>query len=71
MLFVVNKEKLYAYIVSIITVITLFCATNIVNNTKEKAVTTSTNIVTQNITDKCNNALSTKENTNTNTISRE
>lgn len=70
MLFVVNKEKLYAYIVSIITVITLFCATNVVNNTKEKTITTSSNIVTKNITNECNNVLSTKENTNTNTISR-
>lgn len=51
MLFVINKEKVLAYAVSVITVVILFCATNILNENskKENIITTSTNIKIENI----------------------
>ena len=50
MFFVINKEKVIAYIVSILTIVILFCATNIIgNNTNknEKTQQTSANAHTE------------------------
>lgn len=43
MFFVFNKEKIYAYIVSVVTVILLFCTANVIINNKEKSIPTSSN----------------------------
>ena len=43
MLFVINKEKLCAYIVSILTVVILFCVTNVIKDKPENTIPTSTN----------------------------
>ena len=46
MFFVINKEKIYAYVVSIVTVIMLFCMANlIVKNTD--TIQTSTNTINE------------------------
>ena len=51
MLFVLNKGKICAYIVSVLTVVFLFCATMLIQNDSENTVPTSTNTsATQNKT---------------------
>ena len=52
MFFVINKEKVYAYVVSILTIITLFFMSSILNSDYTDVEQTSVNI---------------EENTNTNT----
>ena len=42
---VINKEKIYAYVVSICTIITLFFMSNFINNDFEDTEITSSNIV--------------------------
>lgn len=46
MLFVLNKEKIYAYIISVLTVVALFCITKNVKENPENIVSTSTNLYT-------------------------
>ena len=48
MLFVLNKEKIYAYIVSVLTVVALFCVTKTIQDKPEDSVSTSTNAITNN-----------------------
>lgn len=43
MFFILNKQKIYAYVVSIITVILLFCVTGSLNMQKESVQTSSQN----------------------------
>ena len=43
MLFVINKEKLCAYVVSILTVVILFCVTSVIKDKPENTIPTSTN----------------------------
>ena len=50
---VINKEKVYAYIVSILTIVTLFFMSSILNKSFLGTEETSTN-VEQNITDENN-----------------
>ena len=42
MFYVFNKQKIYAYLVSVITVILLFCAANSLNTTNNTVQTSST-----------------------------
>ena len=44
MFFVLNKQKIYTYVISIITVIFLFCIANSITNNKENTVQTSSTI---------------------------
>lgn len=44
MFLVINKEKIYAYVVSIITVILLFCTANFMVNKKQDSIATSANV---------------------------
>lgn len=48
MLFVLNKEKIYAYIVSVLTVVILFCVTQTFKDEPQNTVSTSANIQTEN-----------------------
>ncbi len=42
MLFVINKEKLCAYLISVLTVVVLFCVTNIIkDNSNDDSIPTS------------------------------
>ena len=42
MFYVFNKQKIYTYLVSIITVVLLFCAANIING--DNTIETSSNV---------------------------
>lgn len=44
MFLVINKEKVYAYLVSIVTIITLFFMSHLLNTDLSNSETTSTNI---------------------------
>ena len=59
MLFVLNKEKLCAYFVSILTVVILFCATVTIKDKSENTVSTSSNVSTNNTINSTNNVNST------------
>ncbi len=48
MVFVLNKEKICAYIVSFLTVVILFCATKVFQDNSENTVPTSINTYTNN-----------------------
>lgn len=56
--FVINKEKVYAYVVSILTIVTLFFMSHIMNSDINETEVTSGNIV--------NNDLTIQNNTNEN-----
>ena len=45
MFFVINKEKVYAYVVSILTIVTLFFMSNILNSDYTEVEQTSVNSV--------------------------
>ena len=45
---VVNKEKIYAYIVSIMTIVTVFFMSSLINSDLKETEVTSTNIVESN-----------------------
>ena len=61
MLFVLNKEKICAYVVSVLTVVILFCVTNMIKDKPDNTISTSTNAV--------NNTISNTSNSTNNTIS--
>ena len=42
---VIHKEKIYAYVLSICTIVTLFFMSNFINNNFEDAEVTSSNVV--------------------------
>ena len=44
MFFVINKEKVYAYVVSILTIVTLFFMSHVLNSDLSTVEETSTNI---------------------------
>lgn len=44
MFFVINKEKVYAYVVSILTIVTLFFMSHVLNSDLSAVEDTSTNI---------------------------
>ena len=44
-IFVINKEKIYAYVLSICTIVTLFFMSNFINNNFEDSEVTSSNVV--------------------------
>ena len=44
MFFVINKEKVYAYVVSIVTIVTLFFMSSVLNSDLSAVEETSTNI---------------------------
>ena len=48
-IFVINKEKIYAYVLSICTIVTLFFMSSFINNNFDDSEVTSSNIV-ENIT---------------------
>ena len=48
MLFVLNKEKICAYIISVLTVVILFCVTMTIQDKSDNTVPTSANTYTNN-----------------------
>ncbi len=61
MFLVINKEKVYAYVVSIITIVTLFFMSQVMNSDLEEIEQTTTNIE-QNVTTKNNNTMENNSN---------
>ena len=55
--FVVNKEKIYAYIVSVLTIVTLFFMSSMFNTEFTNTEFTSSNSVEVNITNETQNML--------------
>lgn len=55
MFFVINKEKIYAYVVSVLTIVILFFVSSFLNSDIKDTQTTSTNIENNQFT---NNTLS-------------
>jgi len=49
MFFVINKEKIYAYIVSIMTIVTIFFMSNIVNKDLKETEFASSNSIENNV----------------------
>lgn len=77
MFLVINKEKVYAYIVSVFTIVTLFVMSGILNSNFDKTEQTSSNIelnntgnATINVDINNINNTTTKEMTNTITINK-
>ena len=48
MFFVINKEKVYAYVVSILTIVTLFFMSSVLNSDLKETKVTSSNVETIN-----------------------
>lgn len=46
MFFVINKEKIYAYVVSVLTIVILFFVSSFLNSDIKETQSTSVNIVT-------------------------
>ena len=46
--FVINKEKIYAYIVSIMTIVTIFFMSSLINSDLKKTEVTSSNSINNN-----------------------
>ena len=70
MFLVINKEKVYAYVVSIFTIITLFFMSNIINSRFDESEETSANMSINNIAsyvtnNVVNSIISNETNTNT------
>lgn len=57
MFFVINKEKVYAYVVSILTIVTLFFMSYVLSSDLGTVEETSTNIE-QNVNNQTNNLIS-------------
>lgn len=69
MFFVINKEKVYAYVVSILTIVTLFFMSHILNTDITGSQETSANTVNEqnlnyNINENINGNIGVNENTN-------
>ena len=47
--FVFNKEKIYAYVVSVMTIVTIFFLSNLINSDTNNTELTSTNMLENNI----------------------
>ena len=70
MFFVINKEKVYAYVVSILTIVTLFFMSHVLNYNIDVSTETSANTVNSDnayYSENCNANSYTNEYTNTNT----
>ena len=69
MFFVINKEKVYAYVVSILTIVTLFFMSHVLNTDITGSQETSANTVNgqnlnYNMNENINNNIGVNENTN-------
>lgn len=47
---VINKEKIYAYVVSVLTIVILFFMSSMINSDLKNTEVTSTNIIDNNVT---------------------
>lgn len=52
---VINKEKIYAYVVSILTIVTLFFMSSMINSEFDDTESTSSNVIENHIENKITN----------------
>lgn len=64
MFFVFNKQKIYTYLVSVVTVVLLFCIANTINTKQNtiQASTTDSGLTEKNMTNNINNTNDEKNN---------
>lgn len=63
---VVNKEKVYAYIVSIMTIVTVFFMSSFINSDLKETETTSSNVIENNIGEAISTSIPNEVNENVN-----
>ena len=63
---VVNKEKIYAYIVSIMTIVTVFFMSSLINSDLKETESTSTNVIENNIGEAISTSIPNEVNENVN-----
>ena len=63
---VVNKEKIYAYIVSIMTIVTVFFMSSLINSDLKETESTSTNVIENNIGEAISTSIPNEVNENLN-----
>ena len=63
---VVNKEKVYAYIVSIMTIVTVFFMSSFINSDLKETETTSSNVLENNIGEAISTSIPNEVNENLN-----
>jgi len=63
---VVNKEKIYAYIVSIMTIVTVFFMSSLINSDLKETELTSTNVIENNIGEAISTSIPNEVNENVN-----
>ena len=63
---VVNKEKIYAYIVSIMTIVTVFFMSSLINSDLKETELTSTNVIENNIGEAISTSILNEVNENVN-----
>lgn len=63
---VVNKEKVYAYIVSIMTIVTVFFMSSFINSDLKETETTSSNVIENNIGEAISTSIPNEVNENLN-----
>ena len=63
---VVNKEKIYAYIVSIMTIVTVFFMSSLINSDLKETEPTSTNVIENNIGEAISTSVPNEVNENVN-----
>ena len=63
---VVNKEKIYAYVVSIMTIVTVFFMSSLINSDLKETESTSTNVIENNIGEAISTSIPNEVNENVN-----
>lgn len=67
-IFVINKEKIYAYVLSICTIVTLFFMSSFINNNFEDAEVTSSNVIENKIENQTTNSIVPNEENQVNNV---
>ena len=67
-IFVINKEKIYAYVLSICTIVTLFFMSSFINNNFEDTEVTSSNVVENKIENQTTNSIVPNEENQVNNV---
>ena len=65
---VINKEKIYAYVLSICTIVTLFFMSNFINNNFDDSEITSSNVIENTIENQTTNSVVPNEENQINNI---
>ena len=69
-IFVINKEKIYAYVLSIWTIVTLFFMSSFINNNFDDSEMTSSNVVENTTQNQTMNSIVPNEENQTNNLTK-